>query len=928
MPFTPTTGINRKSFHSLKLPSAINGSDHKRNNHTDILQRKKSVQTEFNTKFSCRNHNLKELESFYNVAKYSISKGNSYSKVIGIEGEGGIGKSRLVLEFQKKLSRNNSAKFLTASYSDSNNFIFKNEVPQIKEYLEQCILKANKSKLPLIVIIEDVHWFNPKEKIKLEKLIFDYSGELPSPIFNSVIFILTYRNTGSISKLKNLDAFLEINLELLNEAESKTFIKNSDIRKGKKLSIEIECKIVHLSTGNPFYIEEYLKEFCRGNTGGIMPDTIKELIELKLTGIDQGALRILEIIALWDGEIEYGILERICEQLNLFLPGKKELHNINLLRVAQSKGDCKLNLIHDIYKEVIHNNIDANLKIILHKSIAELLESENANEFLLKLHYHFINANENEKAFHYLEKHISKCIETGEYELALEKIDELIDYFSSEEEKNIEIILAKIKCLRSRIRKKEMGNELTLIEKTIIRYQSTELFLKYLLQLEEYYFLSNDFTQAFRLINKGIKLSKIQKNEKMEVEFQFLLTRNLNTTGKVNECLKEARKLLSLSNLIGNKKHYLWAQYYIAVNLQFFQNYIESNQIIEKCIYETKSESNVVFLNKFYKVKTKYYFLTKDYNRFLVLSKEQYRLDIYLHETHQALQTLLNIADCSIKLKNFSESKNTLNSILVFAEKNDSLLFKKRAYEGLMSLYLETDNFHDAQIIGNKLIHLYDKNDYRNLSMLYSNLMEICFMLDDINLCAECYKKALFFTKKTGSIIKLAIAHYNIGYIYYLSGVLLYGEKYIKKSYNLLKKHNGLECHPEVVLTYAEILLSKGYLKNSSVLLKSSEFIFNNSKVSNEKYFYKIFNKLMINSAQCKKIEEFLDSDCILNFFMNSSIDIIAKLKIIFFTLLISQAGNILFPVNKLDEIKRLINLNIRTKNRTILFYLNQIPKK
>lgn len=922
MPLTPAAGINRKSFHSLKLPRAIKGS-----NSVSASQLKKSVKAEINTKFSCRNHILKEIESFYNIAKYSISKGSSYSKVIGIEGEGGIGKSRLVYEFRKNLIQKNSEQFLVTGYSDVDSFIFKKDLPQIKEFLEEKILNANSTKLPLIVIVEDVHWFDVKERTKLEKFIFDYSGELPSPILSSVIFILTYRNSSSVSKLKNLDAFHEINLELFTEDESKIFIRNSNLRKGKRLNAELEQKIIKLSTGNPFYIEEYLKEMLGKNIAARVPGTIKALISYKLSLISKAELQILEIISLWDGEIKFDVLEKICSKLNILIPTENELQNNKLLRAVCERGELRLNLIHDIYKEVIYSSINENVKIIFHKSVAAILESEGSDEYLTKLIHHLKNADEPVKANHYLEKYIFKNIEEREYELALERIDELISFYSDDEYKRLEITLEKIRCLRLLVRKGDMEIELKKIEKVIKKYKSTELYLRYLYQLEEYYFLSNDFTTAFRLINKGLKLSREQKSIIMEAEFQFLLTRNLNTTGNVNKCLKQARQLLTLNNSLGDKKFYYWAQYYIAVNLQVLQHYEESNKIIENCMAETKADLNIEYLNKFNKVKSKYYFLIQDFEKFLDIAKQQYRLEISLHEIHQTLQTLLNIVDCLIRLRNRKEAKDILNLILKFAVKNNSSLFKKRANEGLMNLYLADNNFQSALRIGKNLLNIYDKSDYRSLVLLYSNLLEVYFNIGNIELFTECYKKAILYANKNKSENKLAVIHHNFGYAYYLSGNLKLAEKYIKKSYNIIKKKLAYSQFSEVVLTYAEVLLAIGKTGLSLDMLEHIAPYFKNRKFDTEKLFFDMFYKLLATSKREDKIQEFLESSSLIDLFLNKSIDVLFKLKLFYYIILISNTSTTCMSLEKFYKKLKFTSFNLETNDKTILFYLKLIKK-
>jgi len=918
-----TPAFQVKEF--LSLPKELKSKS------VEIKKRQKiSAATEFNTKFCCRHIYLKELISFHNVADRAISDSNSYTKIIGLSGEGGIGKSRLVLEFIRKISLSTAKNILKINYSDKNNLIFSKDIDSVKNIIESKIISINKSNTPAVIILEDVHWYEAEEKKKIEKLLFAFSGELPIPFRLSAVFVVTFRKTPSNYNFEKYDSYEEINLPPLTEEESGEFINNSELINKRRLRPDTIQKTISLSAGIPFYIEEFLKSLTLENGFSTIPDSVEQLLWYKLSFVNTDVLKVLEVIAAWDGNINKEVLKIICLKLRLIFIQERILLSTGFVKSEKKGGEVDYLFQHDIYKNYVYSQIEKHAGLLIHKTIAEIFEKGDAkNEHTLyKLYYHYKKSDEIEKAYSYLESYIKKTIEQREYEIALQRIDELKDYYSNNEKKMLEIWLLKIKCMRMLVQAGEMKQQMDKVKFKILKYKNDELYLSYLWLQAELFLLSNDFTKAFRTINIGLKLSRRQKNILLEAEFQFLLARNLNTTGKINECLKEAGKLLKISEDNNIRKYYYWANYLFAVNLQTLQNYKESNKIIEKFILISKNEDDLVYLNMFYKAKAKYCFVTKKYKKFVELTHEQYKLDLSIQDSHHTIVSLLNLSKGFVFLTEYKEATEILKKILRFLKNNNSNLFLKRVYESFANIFLEQDKYPESEKACMELLKLYDTNDYRNLSIIYSNLIIISYSLDKLEESEKYYKKSLFYATKMKRVSSTIICHYNIGLVFYLSGKINEGEKFIKKAYNLLNKHYDKEFNYNVNLTLAEIYLSQGkMLKVSKILLELTEKL-SFKKLNSLEHFTLIFNKLLINSDNQKKYMGFKLHNEINNFITDFSISYELKLKIAYYVLLLSQKGWIRIGTNTLKKyFITILQFKPNTKNKMLLFYLNQITK-
>ena len=368
---------------------------------------------------------------------------------ISIRGEAGIGKSRLVSEYRKKLDDNSRRwyearcfqshsnvpylpfsefarqilgadafmpdldvlekrfvsitgsslhfRYLTVAMgaedyttvSDADPGLWKGKIFDTFKLLLDRVSRLGRT----VFCIEDLHWADNSSMELLEYLLSGSDNRCPC------IFILTHRE-GLI--LPYVDTTIQ--LDEFNRGQVKDMI--ASLTAGRSPSMSADQSTLELiyskAGGNPFYVEElttYLLE--KGivypvytTRKGIMtkvPLTVETLVSARLDGLDRGAKLLLQEASALSSTFSRDLLLRVVSE-----PSKLDKHMAALLAAGFIKVlDRARGLYgfkHEIAREVIYASILRRARVSLHARIAAALEADSEGEMqglfdMLAYHY-------------------------------------------------------------------------------------------------------------------------------------------------------------------------------------------------------------------------------------------------------------------------------------------------------------------------------------------------------------------------------------------------------------------------------------------------------------------------------------------------------------------------------------------------------------
>lgn len=363
-----------------------------------------------------------------------------------VSGEPGVGKTRLVEEFQKRLAseshwfvKGNCLQYLRSPYlpmlevlrtlystpSDRDHLVDQappwltlqqpQSVPQgetewlkFSNFDNICNALRNLSRVrPIVVVIEDLHWAD----LGTGELLLYLSSRLDQ---SRLLFVVTF-NTTSMSGLNPLMPIVvnlersgapRIHVEPFTHNEMRVFSQRL-LDNRLPIAAETVRKIEELAEGNPYYAEELLcaalqRRLVGSQDSSDLPASLKATVLERFRQLTKSERRILEHGAVIGRRFEITFLARIVEA-----PVADVVRALRHARELQliSEGDTISSIYtfrHELTRAVIFNELLAVETLALHERIATELEQLTDNR-TVELAYHWAGAGNVDKAIYYNE---------------------------------------------------------------------------------------------------------------------------------------------------------------------------------------------------------------------------------------------------------------------------------------------------------------------------------------------------------------------------------------------------------------------------------------------------------------------------------------------------------------------------------------------
>jgi class 3 adenylate cyclase len=260
---------------------------------------------------------------------------------------------------------------------------------------------------PLIVVLDDLHWADAPTLSLLRHVVRATDGA-------SLLILGTYRETEvdeghalaeALAELRRARALDTLSLGGLAENEVAAMISSQS---GRAAPAELARSIVDRTQGNPFFVEELLRDAAAGDDFGAaltrIPDSVKDVLRRRLRRLGVTAKRLLTFAAVTGREFELDVLEPVAG-----LPVDQVAESLEEAIAAHIVGEStssigRYSFTHALIRDTIYEQLSLTRRAQLHRQIGEAMESvwsEKADEHASELAYHFSAAGEVAKASAY-----------------------------------------------------------------------------------------------------------------------------------------------------------------------------------------------------------------------------------------------------------------------------------------------------------------------------------------------------------------------------------------------------------------------------------------------------------------------------------------------------------------------------------------------
>jgi len=408
-----------------------------------------------------RRPEMEALRSVFEKAK------EGEGQVVDVVGEAGVGKSRLVYEFQTALSK--EATFLTGicfQHGRNINFLpvidvvkavfrikegmtdeevgtqiegkitenltsmipfyrsllslkvdnplFKALNPEGRKFgtfeaVKNLLISLSEEK-PLVVFLEDVHWMD-----KISEEFFAYFSH--SIMEHPILMLAAYRPEGAPSWAQGTH-YQRLGLETLSPKSSIRVVRN--ILGGIALDPQLEQRIVEKTGGNPFFVEEIVRELLdRGDIGKAgdryickkpidqceIPSTVQGVLAARMDRLSEDLKRTMQVASVIGRDFAFGLLRSIMElgeELRAYLTN---LVGLEILYEKALYPELEYIFKNALTQEVAYDSLLKQRRRQIHGRIAGTIEelyADRLEEHYEMLAHHYERSGDAAKAIDYL----------------------------------------------------------------------------------------------------------------------------------------------------------------------------------------------------------------------------------------------------------------------------------------------------------------------------------------------------------------------------------------------------------------------------------------------------------------------------------------------------------------------------------------------
>ncbi|HEY0069880.1 MAG TPA: BREX system ATP-binding domain-containing protein [Chloroflexia bacterium] len=290
--------------------------------------------------------------------------------------------------------------------------------PQVRGrifYTVQAYIGALASKLPTLLMFEDLHWADPTSLELLSQLV-------PLTESASLMILAVFRpNTQDASWQFHENAareyahrYTHVALEPLDDRDSRQLVSN--LLEIEDLPEAVRALILKKAEGNPFFVEEVIRSLLdmklvvregdhwratREIENIAVPDTLAGVITARLDRLDDDSKRVAQTAAVVGRDFAYDALEEVYEAPQVLGGAVSTLQRRELIREKSRIPRRAYLFKHVLTQETAYASLLLSKRRDLHKRVGEYLERvepDRAGEIAR----HYLEARQEERALPHL----------------------------------------------------------------------------------------------------------------------------------------------------------------------------------------------------------------------------------------------------------------------------------------------------------------------------------------------------------------------------------------------------------------------------------------------------------------------------------------------------------------------------------------------
>jgi DNA-binding NtrC family response regulator/tetratricopeptide (TPR) repeat protein len=258
---------------------------------------------------------------------------------------------------------------------------------------------------PLILALEDIHWIDRASEAYLDSLVESLAGA-------AILLVLTYR-PGSRPRWIEKSYATQISLQPLDPEESFAVVRS--VLPASALPDDLARRLVEKAEGNPFFLEELAWTVDARREPGPdepVPDTIQEVLVTRIDRLPEAPRHLVQTAAVLGREVPRRLLAAVWEGPGDLESSLRELMRLEFLYDRPGGDEPVYVFRHALTREVARESLPAARRQAVHAAGGRALEGLYAGrleEVYDRLAYHYAKGKQADKAVEYLGRFAEKA---------------------------------------------------------------------------------------------------------------------------------------------------------------------------------------------------------------------------------------------------------------------------------------------------------------------------------------------------------------------------------------------------------------------------------------------------------------------------------------------------------------------------------------
>ena len=403
---------------------------------------------------------------------------------------------------------------------------------------------------PILFVVEDLHWIDSTSEECFTTLM-DSAAGLPA------MGIVTYR-PGYRAPWMDRSYVTQVALPPLSREDSLSVVRS--VRRADAVSDRVAEVILEKAEGNPFFLEELSRVVdgaVESAPGLAVPDTIQEVLLARIDRLPDEPRRLLQTAAVVGQEVPLALLHAVWEgELDSNL---RELMRLEFLHAKSGGGEPLCAFTHSLTRDVAYESLPPARRRVLHGAIARALEAVYADrlgEVYDRLAYHYGRTDEAAKAVLYLERLAKKAVGAHAHAEAVRILEEArthVDRLPAVEQdrRRLELALSQAYSLIPLGAFQDIVTLLLRHQAALESLDDPRLAGPYHFLLGRSYSLLGDQRQASHHLGLGLAEAMRGEDDATRGRIHYVLAQHEAMSGRPRDGLEHARQAVTLLERAG-----------------------------------------------------------------------------------------------------------------------------------------------------------------------------------------------------------------------------------------------------------------------------------------------------------------------------------------------------------------------------------------